>query len=260
MEESNKNNKNLIIVIVIMATIILGLSWYIVYEKLYINKNNTNETNKSNTDENKEQKENTNENEIIETSITKEKANEELNNSIGSTYYAYKLTTSPVGTNIFDSDYAKLYLTYMITLKKDGYISEECYSGERETGCAAIDFKKYEENYKNLFGLDFSTNKYEELNKSESYYGYRDNKFFGSFPTGISPDTLLKATSIIEKKRTIEIDVDVINFDEESDIYEQLVDSKVTEYDNKLVVAKYKLILTKNDNKTYKIDSFTRIK
>ena len=32
MEESNKNIKSLIIVIVIMATIILGLSGYIVYK------------------------------------------------------------------------------------------------------------------------------------------------------------------------------------------------------------------------------------
>lgn len=260
MEESNKNNKSLIIVIIIMATIILGLSGYIVYEKLYVNKSNTNETNNTNKEENKEQKDNIDENEIIETSITKEKANEELMNSIGSTYYAYKLTTSPVGTNIFDNDFAKLYLAYMITMKKEGYISEECYSGEGETGCACIDLKKYEENYKNLFGLDFSTNKYEELNKSGSYYGYRDNKFFGSYPTGQVPDTILKATAIIEKKKTIEIDVDILNFDDESGIYDQLEDSKIIDYDNSLVVAKYKLILTKNDNKTHKIDSFTRIK
>lgn len=254
MNRNNRTTKIIIILIIILLTI--SMIGYIIYNKKSNKVNNQKDNTTSTTTTTKKVEK---EDEIIETKLTKEKANEELNNSIGSTYYAYKLTTSPVGTNIFDSDYAKLYLTYMITLKKDGYISEECYSGEVETGCAAIDLKKYEENYKNLFGLDFSTNKYEELNKSGSYYGYRDNKFFGSFPTGISPDTLLKATSITEKKKTIEIDVDIINFDEESDVYEQLADSKVTKYDNKLVVAKYKLTLEKNTNNTHKLISFIRI-
>lgn len=252
MEEKNKN---LIIVIILMAVVIVGLTGYIIYDKLYTDKNNTEEKSNNSNKEN----EKTKEDEIIKTSITKEQVNEELKNSIGLSYYAYKLTTSPINTNIFDSDYAKLYLAYMITINKNGTISEECYNSEGETGCATVDLKKFEEHYKNLFETDFSTNKYKELNQEGSYTGYKDNKFFGSFPTGITPDTLLKATSITEKKNSIEIDVDILKFDEDDERYNELEDSKITEYDNKLVVAKYKLILSKNENKTHKLISFTRI-
>lgn len=263
MEKDKTKN----IIIIILVVIIIGLVGYIVYNQRDTknnnspeinNKNNNNENN--NKDDKKEETNTKDDNEVIETTITKEKANEQLLNSIGSVYYALNLTSNKVNENVFDSDYAKLYLAYMTSIKKDGYISEECYDGEEATGCAAIDLKKFESHYYNLYGEKFENNKYEELNKEGSYIGYRDNKFFGSFPTGLQDEIILKATNIIEKKKTIEVDVDVLNINEDNDLYNKYYEANVLEYDSKLVVAKYKLILGKNENKTHKIDSFTRIK
>ena len=70
---------------------------------------------------------------------------------------------------------------------------------------------------------------------------------------------ILKATNIIEKKKTIEVDVDVLNINEDNDLYNKYYEANVLEYDSKLVVAKYKLILGKNENKTHKIISFIRV-
>lgn len=258
MEKDKTKN----IIIIILIVIVIGLIGYIMYNQKETKDNNTTEINNKNSNNENKKEDDTNtkdNNEVIETSITKEKANEELLSSIGSVYYALKLTTNKVNTNVFDSDYAKLYLAYMTSIKKDGYISEECYSGEGETGCAAIDLKKFESHYYNLYGEKFENNKYEELNKEGSYIGYRDNKFFGSFPTGLQDEIILKATNIVEKKNTIEVDVDVLNINEDNDLFNKYYEANVLEYDSKLVVAKYKLILGKNENKTHKIISFIRV-
>lgn len=258
MEKDKTKN----IIIIILVVIIIGLIGYIMYNQKETKDNNTTEINNKNSNNENNKIEDTNtkdDNETIETTITKEKANEELLNSIGSVYYALSLTTNKVNTNVFDNDYAKLYLAYMTSIKKDGYISEECYSGEEETGCAAIDLKKFESHYYNLYGEKFENNKYKELNKEGSYIGYRDNKFFGSFPTGLQDEIILKTTNIVEKRKTIEVDVDVLNINEDNDLYNKYYEANVLEYDTKLVVAKYKLILGKNENKTHKIISFTRI-
>lgn len=262
--ENNSNNKKLIIVIIIMALVITGLVGYIIINQKNINENNSVETNKKNGEDTSKTENDTNvkdDNEVIETSITKEKANEQLSNSLGRIYYALSLTSNKVNTNVFDSDYTKLYLAYIMTIEEDGYISEECYSGEIETGCASVDLKKFEEHYYNLHEEKFENNRYEELNKEGSNFGYRDNKFFGSFPTGPQIDIVLKATNIVEKKKTIEVDIDVLNTnDEDGELYNKNYKTSVIEYDNKLVVAKYKLTLDKNTNGTHKIVSFIRVK
>lgn len=261
--ENSSNNKKLIIVIIIMALVIVGLVGYIIYNQKNIKNNTPTEINDKNNEDTNKTENDTNiidDNEAIETTITKEKANEQLSNSLGRIYYALSLTSNKVNTNVFDSDYAKLYLAYMITIKEDDYISEECYSGEGETGCAAVDLKKFEEHYYNLYQEKFENNKYEELNKEGSYFGYRDNKFFGSFPTGSQTDMVLKATNITEKKKTIEVNIDVLNTnDEDGELYNKYYKTSVIEYDNKLVVAKYKLTLGKNTNGTHKIISFIRV-
>lgn len=250
-----KNNKTLIVIIVLMLLIIIGLAGYIVYNHTSSKENNVNKTQSTTTTTTKAIEKD----EKIETKITKKIANEQLLESIGSVYYALNLTSNKVNTNVFDNDYAKLYLAYMTSIKKDGYISEECYNGEEATGCAAIDLKKLESHYYNLYGEKFENNKYEELNKEGSYIGYRDSKFFGSFPTGLQDEIILKSTNIVETKKTIEVDIDVLNINEDNDLFNKYYEANVLEYDSKLVVAKYKLTLGKNENKTHKIISLIRI-
>lgn len=253
-----KSNKILIIIIVLMSLIIIGLAGYIVYNHTSSKENNVNKTQstaKTTTTTTKAIEED----EKIETKITKKIANEQLLESIGLVYYALSLTSNKVNTNVFDNDYAKLYLAYMTSIKKDGYISEECYDGEEATGCAAIDLEKFKSHYYNLYGEKFENNKYEKLNKKGSYIGYRDSKFFGSFPTGLQDEIILKATNIVETKKTIEVDVDVLNINEDNDLFNKYYEADVLEYDSKLVVAKYKLTLGKNENKTHKIISLIRV-
>lgn len=280
---TNKTNKKLVVVIIIMSLIIVGLTGYIVYD--YINskdntkteeKNNDNNTdnkeennnnNNDNKEDNKKDENNTpddknnnkDENNVIETKITKKIANEQLEDSIGTAYYAFGLKESKIRKNIFDDDFAKLYLAYVTSMKKDGYISEECYDGEGATGCAAIDLKKYEEHYYNLFGEKFETNKYEKLNKKDSFYGYRDGQFFGSFPTGLQGEMILKASNIVERQKTIEVDVDIIDTTDDDELYNEYYNANITQYDAEAVVAKYKLTLGKNTNGTHKIISFIRV-
>ena len=243
-----KSNKTLIIIIVLMSLIIIGLIGYIVYNHTSSKESNINKT--QSTAKTTTTTKAIEEDEKIETKITKKIANEQLLESIGSVYYALSLTSNKVNTNVFDNDYAKLYLAYMTSIKKDGYISEECYDGEETTGCAAIDLEKFKSHYYNLYG---------ELNKKGSYIGYRDSKFFGSFPTDLQDEIILKATNIVETKKTIEVDVDVLNINEDNDLFNKYYEADVLEYDSKLVVAKYKLTLGKNENKTHKIISLIRV-
>ncbi len=279
---TNKTNKKLIIIIIIMSLIIVGLTGYIVYDYMSSKENTKTEEKNNNNTDNKEENNNNNndtkednkkdenntsnddnnskdENNVIETKITKKIANEQLQNSIGTAYYAFGLKESKIGRNIFDDDFAKLYLAYKSQIRKDGYISEECYDGEGATGCAAIDLKKYEEHYYNLFGEKFEDNKYEKLNKKDSFYGYRDGQFFGSFPTGLQGEMILKASNIVERQKTIEVDVDIIDTTDDDELYNEYYNANVTQYDTKAVVAKYKLTLGKNTNGTHKIISFIRV-
>lgn len=274
-----KKSKGTTIIIVILVILVLGLTGYIVYDKVLSKeeKKENNSTTETTKKENELEKE-----EAIskpeKISFDKKEVNEWLNGLTKTLINAFDATDNNIGyynidfnkfeTNkeILNNNNSKFCFAWEDTVYHEKLNCTEINKdGEEETGARTCQINDISEYYKKLYG--------EEMSNATSYncgagpykdYIIKDNLVYGYQLSGaIGQPAIAKIDSIIKENDIFTLNIDVIdsyneNADNPWEKLELYTSPSVTEYDKSLVVAKLEMQLQKIDN-NYVIKSLKKV-